>query len=66
MLENFPYKIRHLRLKRGLSQEAFAKLIGVSTQTVYLWEGGRVSPNWGSVQLICSKLGISVNELLGE
>jgi DNA-binding transcriptional regulator YiaG len=30
--------VRSLRQKLGLSQEAFAKLVGVSTQGVYQWE----------------------------
>lgn len=36
--------IRELRLKLGLSQERFARLLGVSLQTVRRWEEGLTKP----------------------
>lgn len=35
------WNIRELRERLILSQEEFASLIGVSRQTVYLWEKGK-------------------------
>ena len=34
-------KIREIREKMLLTQEEFAKLLGVSRQTVYFWESGK-------------------------
>ena len=37
--------IRELREARSLSQEAFARLLGVSVRTVARWEGGVSRPS---------------------
>ena len=37
--------IKKLRSKKNLTQVELAKLIGVSSQTVKLWEWGDMSPN---------------------
>ena len=37
-------KIKELRAKIGVSQEEFAKMIGVHPRTVQNWEGGGVIP----------------------
>jgi len=45
--ENVRYSARSVRAQRkrlGLSAEQFAKLLGVSMQTVYSWEQGRARP----------------------
>lgn len=39
-----PGGIRSLRLRLGLTQEAFARRLGVSITTVSRWENGQVKP----------------------
>lgn len=36
--------LRTLRARLGLSSEAFAKLVGVSAQSIYNWEHGKATP----------------------
>lgn len=40
-----PAVIRDQRLKRGLSQEALAREVGVTHHVVYRWEKGTYSPS---------------------
>ena len=45
-------KIKEIRLKKGLSQEAFAKELGVSFATVNRWESGKTKPTYKTMKLI--------------
>ena len=38
-------RIKEIRKKLGLSQEAFAHSIGVAAKTVNLWENGKSHPS---------------------
>ncbi len=56
--------IRELRQKCFLSQEAFAKELGVSFATVNRWEAGKTKPTYKTMKLIddfCKKQGINFN-----
>ncbi|MBI2919113.1 MAG: Hsp20 family protein [Chloroflexi bacterium] len=44
MVRNRDTRIRDLRLRLGLSQEGFARLLGVSWQSVRRWESGLTRP----------------------
>ena len=53
--------IRDIRQKCFLSQEAFAKELGVSFATVNRWESGKTKPTYKTMKLIdsfCKKQGI--------
>lgn len=53
--------IRTIRQKCFLSQEAFAKELGVSFATVNRWESGKTKPTYRGMKLIdvfCKKNGI--------
>ena len=45
----FSEKIKNLRQERLLSQEAFAKELGVSFATVNRWETGKTQPTYLSL-----------------
>ena len=45
-------RIARLRKKRGLSQEKFAQLIGVSVTTVNRWENDKVKPQGLSLRAL--------------
>ena len=45
-------KIKIIRKKAFLSQESFAKEIGVSLSTVNRWENGRSNPNYSALKRI--------------
>ena len=49
---NFSAKIKQIRQQRFLSQEAFAKELGVSFATVNRWESGKTKPTYKTMKLI--------------
>ena len=58
---NFSDKIKQIRQQRFLSQEAFAKELGVSFATVNRWESGKTMPTYKTMKLLddyCKKSGI--------
>ena len=61
-----PKQIKRIRKERGMTQQEFADFIGVSQQSVYLWERGVVDPAIGSILLIATKLEIDPSELWKE
>ena len=57
----FQEAIKSLRQSQFLSQEAFAKELGISFTTVNRWENGKAKPTYKTMKLIndyCKKLGI--------
>ncbi len=58
-------KIRRLRLERGLTQEALAQALGVSSQAVSKWENGQTMPDITLLLSLSKELNIGINELLG-
>ena len=49
---SFPNKIKSIRQTCLLSQEAFAKELGVSFATVNRWESGKTHPTYKTLKLI--------------
>ena len=49
---NFSEKIKQIRQQRFLSQEAFAKELGVSFATVNRWESEKNKPTYKTMKLI--------------
>ena len=49
---SFPNKIKSIRQTCILSQEAFAKELGVSFATVNRWESGKTHPTYKTLKLI--------------
>lgn len=61
----FNNKILHkLRKSKGLSQEKMAELVGVSRQTIYLWESGKSIPDIENVSMICQILDINTEKIV--
>ena len=60
------YKIlKAERMKKGLSQLAFAKILGISQRTIGSWETGRTSPDLETLIKIASFFNVSTDYLLG-
>jgi transcriptional regulator with XRE-family HTH domain len=53
-------KIRELRARRGLTQDALGKMLGVSFQQIQKYESGsnRISP--GRLWLLCQRLEVPI------
>ena len=65
-LESFAARLRALRLKSGLSQEALARQLGVSAQSVSNWENAANWPEAALILPLARQLGVSADELLTE
>lgn len=57
-------RIRELRDERRLSQDALAKQLGVSTNTVSRWETATYKPSISDVQKIADYFGVKLSSLL--
>lgn len=57
-------KLFNIRKEKGLSQEKLASLIGVSRQTIYLWESNQSLPDVEKVGRICKVLEIQLSDLV--
>ena len=57
-------KILKLRKEKGLSQEAFAEMLGVSRQSVSRWESGAAVPDIDKIILLSEVFGVSTDYLL--
>jgi len=58
-------KIREMRLSRGLSMEELARRVGVSKETIRLWEGGR-SLRGANLLRLAQELGAAPGDLSVE
>lgn len=47
---NFPEEIKKIRQRSFLSQDEFAKEIGVAFSTVNRWEGSKAKPNLAAMK----------------
>ena len=59
-------QISFLRHQKGITQEALAKILGVTNQTVSKWEAGQCFPDVQLLPQIADYFEISVDELLGH
>ena len=57
-------KVKELRLKRGLSQEALAEESGLSRRTIQRIELGESNPNGDSLKRLANALQINADELI--
>lgn len=60
---SFSEEIKYIRRISYLSQESFAKEIGVSFSTVNRWENGKSKPNYSAMKKIisfCNKNAIKI------
>ena len=58
-------KIKRLRKRKGISQEALAEILGVSFQAVSKWETTSTMPDISLVPSIAAFFGVSIDELFG-
>jgi len=61
-----PARLASQRQKLGLSAADFAKLIGVSSLSVYKWEKGQTRPRRAQLEAIASVRGIGKREALAK
>ena len=66
MIGEIGKKIQNLRIQRRITQQGFAKAIGVSIKTVQNWEGGVSEPDLSHALSVAEYFNISMDELLGR
>ena len=57
--------IKAERVRQGISQGELAQLVGVTQDSISLWELGKRLPDTKYIALICEALNISADYLLG-
>lgn len=62
MVGGFGQKLKEVRARAGLTQEALARAADISLSAITKLESGKVDPTWGTVQRIAKALGVSVEE----
>lgn len=59
-------KLFQIRKEKGISQEKLAEIIGVSRQTIYMWETGQSLPDTKNFFELCNALNISPKYLSSD
>lgn len=59
-------RIRSIRVKQGISQEALAELVDVSRQTISKWETGLVCPSADNLAKLSKAFGVPVDAFLRD
>ncbi len=63
---SFSERLKELRMKTGISQSKLAERVGVTTQTVSLWERGLRYPNDAALSRLSDCFNIHVEYLTGK
>ena len=61
----FHENLKAARIRKGLSQQEVADLVGVSKSTYSMWETGNREPNLMRIKTLTKVLDVSGDELLG-
>ena len=56
--------IRKYRKMQNLSQERLAEILGVSRQSISLWETGKTQPSLDILATLASTLGVTIDALM--
>jgi len=56
--------IFELRKEKNITQQELANKIGVTDKAISKWENGRGMPDLSLIKVLCTELGITINELL--
>ena len=65
-MTKFPERLNQLRDKRGVSQAAVSKEIGVSRYTIYSYEKGKTEPTLDGLVTLADYFDVTTDYLLGR
>lgn len=65
-MANFFERIKELRCKRGMTQEALGKVIGVKPDSIYIYERGKAYPEVRKLIVLADFFGVSLDYLVGR
>ena len=60
------YVLREYRVRHNLTQQELGDRLGVSTNTIHLWETKICKPSMGSLLLLSDLLNISLLDILSK
>ena len=60
------YALREYRVRHNMTQQQLGEKLGVSTNTIHLWETKVCKPSMGSLLLLSDLLEISLLEILSK
>ena len=60
------YVLREYRVRHNLTQQELGDRLGVSTNTIHLWETKICKPSMGSLLLLSDLLNISLLEIMSK
>lgn len=60
------YVLREYRVRHNLTQQELGDRLGVSTNTIHLWETKVCKPSMGSLLLLSDLLNISLLDILSK
>ena len=66
MLDTFGSRLREARLNKGLMQKHIADEVGVSINSISLYERGSVEPSFFTAICLADALGVSLDWLAGR
>jgi len=58
------YSLKEYRVRNNITQQELAERIGVSTNTIHLWETKRCKPSMGSLLILSDLLGEPLLEII--
>lgn len=61
----FHENLKKARMRKGLSQQEIADLLGIAKSTYSMWENGNREPNLMKIIALTKVLGVTGDELLG-
>ena len=65
-MANFSERIRELRRKIVMTQEALGKIIGVGQDSISIYEKGKHYPEVRNLMILADYFGVSTDYLLGR
>lgn len=65
-MANFSERIKELRRKNGMTQEALGKIIGVKPDSIYVYEKGKAYPEVRNLMILADYFGVSLDYLVGR
>ncbi len=65
-MTNFALRLKNLRTKNGYTQATLAKMLGISTSAVGMYEQGRREPDSALLKKICEVFSVSTDYLLAH
>ena len=60
------YALREFRVRHNMTQQELAEQLGVSTNTIHLWETKVCKPSMGSLLLLSDLLEISLLDIISK